>query len=170
MKGAELDATLLKWRGYLGALGLPFVIYQSMCLGLIRNGEFFDERVVELAVLWDDVKDKLDALMAPPHQYTHTNAHAADGGLMYFKDAEIQVVCFKNGKAVYNPLDSTCLVFSEELLKRENWTKYRYLDLDWNLPGNPEQYLTEAYGDWRTPHPGYRWYTDANNLVSWGEI
>ena len=170
MNPSELDGVLLKWRANFEELGLPFIIYQSMCLGLIRNGKFFNERVAEFAVLWDDVRGCLDKLKSPKYGFHNENPHVAEAGLLYFADCEIQVVCFKNNRAVYNLYGDYCLVFDEELLKRDNWTTYRYLDLDWNLPGNPEKYLEEAYGDWRTPKPDYHWQRDAHNLKKWDEI
>ena len=168
----ELNKVLLGWRGFFEELNLPFIIYQSMCLGLIRNGTFLPERVAEFGVLYDDVLPHLDKLKTDPkYGFDHENEHLAPAGLMYFNNAEIQIVTFKNGKAVYNLYKHQCLVFDEDLLKRENWTTYRYLGLDWKLPGWPERYLEQAYGkDWRTPYPTYHWQKDAPNLVGWDEI
>jgi len=43
----ELDGRTYEVRGIFEEYKLPFIIYQSMALGLIREGKFFNERVPE---------------------------------------------------------------------------------------------------------------------------
>jgi hypothetical protein len=141
-------------------------------MGLYKNGKFFEERVAEFAVIGTELEKHIESLRNDPkYQYASENPAQAPTGLMYFADCEIQPIYFKNGLAVYNLYHNDCLVYSEDLLKPENWTVYRYLDMDWNLPGNMERYCAEGYGpNWREPRLSYNWQRDANNKRNWAEL
>lgn len=171
MTTEELNFAMLKWRKIFNDMGLPFLLYQSVCLGLVRNRELLPERVMEFAVLGDDLTDHLYDRMVTEGKMICENGHHTPHGLMYFDDCEIQPVYFKNGKAVFNLRGDDCLVYSEALFKHENWSTVRYMSLSWAIPGNTEQYLTEAYGfDWRVPHEKWSWETNAPNRTTWDKI
>lgn len=50
-------------------------------------------------------------------------------------------------------------------------TRRRIGGLDLPLPADTERYLTECYGDWRTPYPGFDAFTDdaPNMEITWPE-
>lgn len=171
MSPEELLEVTKRWKGFFDEMGIPFIIYQSMVLGLMRNGFFFNERVAEFAVLGEDLEPHIEKLKTDPRfafqaEYPHSAPHC----LLYFPDCEIAPIYRKNGKAVINMTDSTCLVFGEYLLDKSSWATFSYMDYDWPIPHNTEQYLTEAYGDWRIPRPNYSWSKDARNKMGWDEI
>ena len=171
MNPEELLATTKKWKAVLDELNVPFIIYQSMVLGLMRNGYFFHERVAEIAVLGEDIEPHIDALKADSRlAFQAEHPHAAPHCLLYFPDCEIAPIYAKGGKAVINMTDSNCLVWGDYLLDKSDWTTFRYMDFDWPIPGHTEQYLTESYGDWRIPKPNYAWARDARNIQGWDEI
>jgi len=168
----DLNTAMLRWRKIFEDLHLPYILYQSTVLGLVRNGKLYEERVAEFAIDGNDLTDEIYTKLkiTEDYQWRNENPHKAPHGLMYFRDCEIQPIYFKNGKGIYNLLDDRCLVFSEELLKKENWETISYKGLDWPTPAKREQYLEEAYGDWKTPKPHYNWQTDANNEMKWDKI
>jgi hypothetical protein len=168
----KLDVTLLKWRGYMEELELPFYINQSCALGIYRNGSLFpNERVVEFGVLAEDLtENKYHALTTgSKYDFHRENPHMAPMGLLYFHDLELQPVFFKGDKAFYNLTESIGIWFPQEYLKKENWGKIKYLDMDWNVPGNIEKYFECTYGDWRIPK-SFIWANDALNKITWEQL
>jgi hypothetical protein len=146
-------------------------------LGLFREGHFFEsERVIELGVLDEDLtEEKFAALitekkLANCHiDFHRENEHVSHRGLLYFHDLELQPVQFKNHKAYYNLAGPTCIWFPEVYLLRENWGKIKYLDQDWNVPGNLPAFFQQTYGDWKVPR-SFAWTTDAQNRCAYGDL
>lgn len=173
MQIKELEEIMQRWKGYFKELELDFILNQSVVLGIYREHKLFvGERVMEFAVIGDDLTEaKFNSLRYDSkYKFRHEGEHAAPHGLLYFRDCELQPIYFKHGKGVYNLRGSDCLVYDEELLKKENWGTLPYKGELWKVPGNVEKFLEQAYGDWKTPKPSYNWVNDANNRMNWNDI
>ena len=176
MTRSEQDQMMLKWKKILDDLGIPFYLNQSNCLAIYRDGKNFDEnRSIDLAVLAEDLTtEKLNRLILDGYIFSE-NSHMDEikRGLMYFEEAkvELQPVYFTNGKAFYNLNGPECVWWPEEYLLKENWEKIKYLDIEWNIPGQTDKYLAHTYGeDWRTPRKEWYWANDAKNVVKFKDL
>jgi hypothetical protein len=173
MKRESLEEIMFRWKGWLDELKIPFILNQSIVLGLYREKKLFEsERVMEFAVLGEDLtEEKLNELKTnKKYQFQYESTHEAPIGLLYFRDLELQPIYFKNGKGVYNLLGNQCLVYSEDLLKKENWASLPYKGIDWPTPRNIPEFLTQAYGGWTVPNKSYNWQEHANNKMLWEKI
>jgi hypothetical protein len=173
MKVNLLEEIMIKWRDFMKELDIPFILNQSVVLGLYREKRLFEgERVMEFASIGEDItKEKLNELETnPKYQFRCENSHETPHGLLYFRDLELQPIYFKNKKAVYNLQADKCLVYDEELLLKKNWSTLPYKGEMWLVPGNVEKFLEQAYGDWKTPNKSYNWQQHAHNKVVWKNI
>jgi hypothetical protein len=171
MKRESLNEIMFRWRGWMDDLKIPFILNQSIVLGLYREQKLFEsERVMEFAVKGEDLtEEKLKELKTnPKYQFQYESTHSAPIGLLYFRDMELQPIFFKNGKGIYNLLGDQCLVYDEDLLK--NWSSILYNGECWNAPNNIPEFLTQAYGDWTVPNKGYNWQEHAHNKTVWDNI
>ena len=173
MRIQALEDVMKSWSDLLNKMEIPFILNQSIVLGIHRNGKIFpNERVMEFAVIGDDLTpDKLKELKEnKDYGYHYESSHIVPIGLLYFRDLELQPIYFKNGKALYNLLEDDCLVYDEDLLRKENWEQIEYKENTYNVPKDREKFLTQAYGDWKTPNPSYNWKNDAKNRMKWDII
>ncbi|MDM7947735.1 MAG: hypothetical protein QUV20_15520 [Oceanibaculum nanhaiense] len=156
----------------LEACGVRYFADHSFLLGLVRTGGFIPWEVeLDLAVVGgpEGSLERANDILARDFdfdvfRYKNPTELWTTDDIMMVKSAS--QLCDLHVKLVHE--DSVYWCVGPILLK---FPAHYYAGVDyleWNgrripVPLNPEAYLAEMYGDWRTPNPNWR-YTDYGNI------
>jgi tetratricopeptide (TPR) repeat protein len=150
----------------LDGAGVPYFIAAGTALGLVREGRPLSaDNDIDVGV-FDDQFD-YDALMAlfaknPRFDFDVVHPHTKKIGLKHRGGSPIDIFRFyPEGDKVYH--DAVFVRWANSPFQVER-RDIRGLNLP--LPGDADKYLTENYGDWRTPNPSFDAFTgeDAPNV------
>lgn len=137
---------------------IPFCLMASTLLGIYRDGEPKGP-IYEFAALASDITKTRIARLEK--LWPQNSKRRSETGLAILdlsglsennNNFEVHLVYFKNGYGFHNLSSNECLVWPEYIWKKENWGKITWEGLEWNTPGDIENYLLQYYGkDWKTP-------------------
>lgn len=169
INGAELGAPIADprlegksaWSAFedlhaaLDGAGIPYFIAAGTALGLVREGRpLAADNDIDVGVL--DADFDYDALMAlfaknPRFDFDVVHPHTKKVGLKHRGGSPIDIFRFyRDGEKIYH--DAVFVRWGNTPFEVER-RDIRGLNLP--LPADPDKYLTENYGDWRTPNSGF---------------
>jgi hypothetical protein len=154
----------------LDGAGVPYFIAAGTALGLVREGRPLSaDNDIDVGVFDEDFdRDALVELFAkhPRFDFDVVHPRTKKLGLRHRGGSPIDIFRFyRDGDLMYH--DAVFVRWGNspfEVSRRD----IRGLDLP--LPADPDTYLTENYGDWRTPYPGFDAFFDGdapNVEVTW---
>ncbi|GAA4908671.1 LicD family protein [Stackebrandtia albiflava] len=154
----------------LDGAGVPYFIAAGTALGLVREGRPLSaDNDIDVGVFDADFdRDALVELFAknPRFDFDVVHPHTKKLGLRHRGGSPIDVFRFySDGDLVYH--DAVFVRWGNTPFEVER-RDIRGLDLP--LPADADRYLTENYGDWRTPYPGFDAFFDGdapNVEVTW---
>ena len=143
------ERNLVSLKDVLDKHGVPFFLAFGTLLGSCREGNFIqDDQDVDVLVMERDEDRLVGALLSEEF---------AKSGLSLIRTHERYLVSVSAGAGyvdvyVFRPegLLSKCWQYSIETERLEHPEKRLFLGLEYLVPRDPESYLTEKYGDWRT--------------------
>jgi tetratricopeptide (TPR) repeat protein len=150
----------------LAAAGIDAFLIGGTLLAARREGTFFaHDKDIDLAVMSEVTPAMLDQALADDPDFARTTALADDVLLpnYWFKDCVAVDVFrfFRQGDKFWCgiPVNGRIL----QWLHRP----FRLIETEWlgvrvNLPEDPDHFLTECYGDWRTPNPYFAMWASPN--------
>ena len=184
LDGAELDGPIVDsklegkgaWAAFedlhkaLDGAGVPYFIAAGTALGLVREGRPLSaDNDIDVGVFEEDFdRDALMELFAknPMFDYDVVHPRTKKVGLRHRGGSPIDIFRFyRDGDLYYH--DAVFVRWGNSPFEIER-RDIRGLDLP--LPADSDKYLTENYGDWRTPYPGFDAFFsgDAPNVeVTW---
>lgn len=141
----------------LDRLGVAWWLSDGAALGCVRDGRFLDtDPDVDIGLWAEDeaaVRAVLDAEGWQPHPQSIDPTYLRHGVKLdlhgHVRDGD--TVAFVLGR-------QWRYRFSGRLFDR--FEVYTFYGLEVRVPSPAGQYLTEHYGDWRTPQGGWQWRTD----------
>ena len=175
--GPRLRAGLLRIHEVLATTPLAgkFWINGGLLLGYAREGQpLAHDDDADFSVWEHDIPALLAALPAlhaagfqKYRRYTNNAGHTTTWCLSYrdvhFEFFEMQPAgefmqwyCY-GGKPVEELLNHCPMHGLEE---------FEFVGRTWLKPDDHEGYLAALYGDWRTPHPNYKYYRDSRAIIA----
>lgn len=164
LAGKRVLSVLRDLREVLEADGIPFFFAAGTALGIVRNGRPLDhDDDIDVGVFeehWD--RDRLlAAFMRHPHfDLEASSSERPKIRLLHRGGAGIDIFRFyREGDGVYhdgNFVRWKNSTFQIEAHNAAGGTVY--------LPTDTDRYLTENYGDWRTPDKGFDAFIDGPNV------
>jgi tetratricopeptide (TPR) repeat protein len=154
----------------LDRAGVPFFFAAGTALGLVREGRPLgadgDIDVGLFEADWD--RERLIALFARDPQFDLDLHPQSDKvGLRHRGGSPVDIFRFyrQDGRLWHDG------VFVRWHNSPFRVARRRVGGADLPLPEEPDRYLTESYGDWRRPFPGFDAFTDdaPNLVVTWSE-
>lgn len=154
----------------LDGAGVPYFIAAGTALGLVREGRPLSaDNDIDVGVFDEDFdREALVALFAknPMFDFDVVHPQTKKVGLRHRGGSPIDIFRFyRDGDLVYH--DAVFVRWGNSPFEVER-RDIRGLDLP--LPADADTYLTENYGDWRTPYPGFDAFFDGdapNVEVTW---
>ncbi|HZE38950.1 MAG TPA: LicD family protein [Stackebrandtia sp.] len=156
----------------LTSAGIPYFIAAGTVLGLVRQGRpLSHDNDIDVGIREEDFD--LDALVAlfskhPRFDFDVVHPHTKKLGLVHRGGSPIDIFRFyRDGDKMYH--DAVFVRWANSPFE----VKTREISgLHLPLPADPDTYLTENYGDWRTPNPKFDAFIeqDAPNVeTTWPE-
>lgn len=148
----------------LDSAGVPFFFAAGTALGLVRQGRPLGaDNDLDVGIFDDDWdRDALiEVFTADPRFDLDLHPQTRKVGLRHRGGAPVDIFPFyeQDGSVWHDG------VFVRWHNSPFTVARQRIGGVDLPLPADPERYLTENYGDWRTPFPGFDAFTDdAPNL------
>ena len=154
----------------LDELGVPYFIAAGTALGVVRDGKPLDhDSDIDIGV-FDEHYDRqvlLDAFRAhPSFDFDTPHPSSPKVGLVHRRGAIIDIFRF---------YEEAGRVFHDGVFVRWFNTPFETAPRDVggrqiNLPAPDDEYLTECYGDWRTPDPTFDAFVHGPNAeIVWPE-
>jgi hypothetical protein len=154
----------------LGKAQIPFFLAAGTALGIIRDGRPLDhDNDIDIGIFeehWN--RDKLIEIFRNHANFDFDPPHPKSTkiGLVHRGGAAIDIFRFyKEGESIYH--DAVFVRWKNSPFKV---VKRRTASADYFLPEDENRYLSENYGDWRTPDSSFDAFVDGNNVeVTWPE-
>lgn len=149
--------------------GVPFFLCAGTALGIVRNGQPLDhDSDIDIGVLeenWN--RDKLIEKIRNNPNFRFDIPHPRNSkiGLIHRNGASIDIFRF------YREND---LLWHDGVFVRWKNSPFSLKFVEINgckvqIPDPYDQYLTENYGDWRTPDPNFDAFNGPNTEITWTE-
>ena len=143
------EKNLVALKRVLDRNGVPFFLGFGTLLGACREGDFIEnDQDVDVLVMERDEDRLVGALSS--HEFS-------ESGLSLVRTHQEYLVSVSLGTGyvdvyVFRPDGkfSKCWQYSIETERLENPEKRIFLGLEYLVPRDPESYLSEKYGDWKT--------------------
>ena len=170
LKGKGGLSVISDVREVLERANIPFFLAAGTALGIIRDGRPLDhDNDIDVGVFeqnWD--RERLEAAFLQHPNFDFDNPHTKSRkiGLIHRGGAAIDLFCFYKEKESF---------YHDAVFVR--WENAPFELQEKQLPSGPvmlpspeDVYLTENYGDWRTPDPGFDAFVQGPNVeVIWPE-
>lgn len=171
LEGKGGRRVLQSLREVLDAEGVPFFFAAGTALGLVRNGAPLDhDNDIDVGIFeshWD--REQLVRLFTehPDFDLDDANPDSPKVGIVHREGASIDLFKFyREGDAVFH--DAIFVRWKNKPFTIEQRVLAQG-DVVY-LPSDVDNYLTENYGDWRTPNKGFDAFVDGPNVeVTWPE-
>lgn len=152
---------LIFFDDYFNKIGLDYMIHGSSLLHIIREGELNLDAEVDLVCHGDDITDEIMAEFNKSY-FVKMYPCKEKYGEMYFSPIKdlttgafvaLTPLWNKKGHVYLSVIDNMVVEWpNKELYDKSNWSTIKYLDREFNVPGDPKKYLEMWYGnDWMTP-------------------
>lgn len=154
----------------LNQAGIPFFLAAGTALGVIRNGRPLDhDNDIDIGIFeeyWN--RDKLIEIFRRHAHFDFDVSHPKSTkiGLIHRGGAAIDIFRFyREGQSIYHDA-----VFVRWKNSPFNVVERHKAFSDYFLPQDEDRYLSENYGDWRTPNSSFDAFVDGPNVeVTWPE-
>jgi len=141
---------------------LDYMIFGSSLLGLIREGKLRDDdNEVDVCFHGEDFDEiesslKASGYLTCPHKcpMPHAEMYMTRDGSINSNEPRIALnpIWMEKGVCFQNVVGDDCLVCDKRYYPKKTWKTMEYLDRKFNVPSDPEEWLTHRYGDsWKTP-------------------
>lgn len=171
LKGKGGRQVLQSLREVLEAEGIPFFFAAGTALGLVRNGEPLDhDNDIDVGIFasdWDRERLVRVFMDHPDFDLDDANPDSPKVGVVHRQGASIDLFKFyRDGDGVFHDAIFVRWKNSPFAIERRVLKKGDVV----YLPTQVDRYLTENYGDWRTPNKGFDAFVDGPNVeVTWPE-
>lgn len=181
----QSEQALREFKQILDGLEIPFCLFLGTALGAYRDGTYCpgDENDMDLAI---DIKyfDRLSSIKRAvkeqgifEHNHDFINddkispevsfvkRHGRDVG--YYSKVDLFFISEIEGKKCWrfyledDPNNTLTKYFNKKYW--DTWDKVTFFGAEYNVPGYIEEYLTDNYGDWKTPIHRRDWDWKSDN-------
>ncbi len=173
--GKDAWATIDDVMSVMDATGIPYFLSNGTALGMVRaKGPLSHDNDIDLGVFAEDwdAERLVEAFNSHP-------LFELDGGHPQYGDPYRTKIFLRHRRGTWVDIwrfyPDAGKVWNEGLLVRWGTSPFgierrRIKDRSVPLPSDPERYLEECYGDWRTPNPRFDAFCDGPNTeVLWPE-
>ena len=170
LRGRRSRSVIEDLREVLDSAGIRWFLAAGTALGIIRDGRPLDhDSDIDVGVFdqdWDRERIVQAFRAHPAFDFDLPHPHNPKLGLIHRAGAAIDLFrYYREGEFLYHDGVFVRWFNRPFELEEHQFGKKRVL-----VPANPEQYLTENYGDWRTPDPEFDAFVEGPNAeTKWPE-
>jgi len=175
------EQTLLFFDDYFKQHKVDYMIFASSLLHIVREGKLIPEDAeIDIIVQGNDLnKHLIENIFKAAGYWMSTYSCKEEYGEMYLTNQSsiqpeygwiaLNPLWFKKGVCYQNMLDDKCILWDSKFYEKKTWSTIKYLNRNFKVPNNPEEWLEKWYGsDWNIPLPGN--WRDNKNCKSWDEL
>lgn len=175
---AKAIKNLLTMQKILQEIGVDFFLCEGTLLGAIRENKFLDhDKDIDIGIFYENEEktNKIIECIKKEFNILYTWA-STDLGIteislktnpkidlfFYFEENN-----FKYNVCYYKKQNTKDYLAKKYVYKKFQLKEFLFLDNVFYIPGNPEEYLSAKYGDWKTRCEQWDWFNSPKNSIDY---